>query len=107
VATYIKEIFMESYLPFAAGLAIVFAIFELSHIHRRLQQSEAMLARLLDHFNIELGVLAEPSEKVKNLAIRPGSKIEAIKAYRKQTGVDVKQAKEVVERLASLGQREA
>jgi hypothetical protein len=57
--------------------------------------------------NVASGVLAEPSEKVKNLAIRPDSKVEAIKAYREQTGVDVKRAIEVVERLASGGRHQA
>ncbi len=55
----------------------------------------------------ETGVLAEPSEQVRHLAIQPRSKIEAIKAYREQTGVDVKRAREVVERLAASGRTEA
>jgi hypothetical protein len=58
-------------------------------------------------FIIETGVLSEPSELVKELAIRRGSKIEAIKAYRRETGVDLRRANEVVERLASAGPREA
>jgi ribosomal protein L7/L12 len=57
--------------------------------------------------NTETGVLSEPSDEVKKLAVRRGSKIEAIKAYRQQTGVDLKRAKQVVERLASLGRPEA
>lgn len=55
----------------------------------------------------ESGVLSEPSEEVKKLAIRRDSKIEAIQAYRQQTGVDVKRAKVVVERLASSGRFDA
>jgi hypothetical protein len=55
----------------------------------------------------ETGVLAEPSEIVRHLAIQPRGKIEAIRAYREQTGVDVKRARQVVERLAAVSRAEA
>lgn len=42
------------------------------------------------------------SERVKQLAEEPGRKIEAIKAYREETGAGLKEAKDAVEEYMSL-----
>lgn len=47
------------------------------------------------------GVLSEPSDAVQALARGAGSRVEAIKAYREETGVDVRRAILVIDRLAS------
>jgi|ERR1700675_504668 Ribosomal protein L7/L12 C-terminal domain len=74
----------------------------LSHLTttRRLRTVEIRLEKLLSH----VGFVADasplpPSDDVAVLARRPGGKIAAIKAYRRQTGAGLKEAKEAVEAI--------
>jgi ribosomal protein L7/L12 len=41
----------------------------------------------------------EPSDEVKALAFTPGQQIAAIKLYREQTGADLMEAADVIQRL--------
>jgi ribosomal protein L7/L12 len=91
---------MFDYLPALLIIAVAVGAYQLAKFHERLQNSEAKLDALLRHFGIEWGTLAEPSDRVKELARDPKSRIEAIKAYRQQTGVGLKEAKKVVESIS-------
>jgi hypothetical protein len=58
------------------------------------------VTKLLEHQGIQLGVSAEPSARVRELARTPGKQVEAIKAYREQTGLGVKEAMAIVRSLS-------
>ncbi|MCV2354613.1 ribosomal protein L7/L12 [Paucibacter sp. B2R-40] len=84
-----------------AVLTLAFVLSLLVGIKSQLRESEAKLNALLMHMGIAWGQYAEPSEEVIALAKDPKAKIEAIKAYRTQTGLGLKEAKEVIDKLAS------
>jgi ribosomal protein L7/L12 len=77
-------------------LLIVVALL-LVDFHRRLRLLEAGVRKLLELQGVGVGSL-EPSSEVKQLALA-GSKIEAMRLYREQSGADVRRAKQVVEGL--------
>jgi ribosomal protein L7/L12 len=81
------------------ALAIVLS--QLASIQTRLRENEARLNALLKHLGVDWGAFAEPSDRVKALARDPKTKIQAIKAYREQTGLGLKEAKDVIEKLAT------
>ena len=83
-------------------LLIAFAFitsYQLACIVRSTQVTAAMMKRLLAQHGIDWEAAAEPSAKVRELASLPAMRVEAIKAYREQTGLDLKAAKAVVDRL--------
>jgi ribosomal protein L7/L12 len=82
----------------------VFALGQLAGILRSVQRTEAMLASLLARDGVQWGEAVEPSAKVKELALNPRTYVEAIKAYREQTGLDLREAKAVIDRLARVQQ---
>ena len=92
---------MHAYLwpVFMVMAAIV--IMQLSSILRSLRSTEAMVQRLLKQNEIQWQAAAEPSAAVKELAEDPNEEIAAIKAYREQTGLGLKEAKLVIEKLRS------
>ena len=69
-------------------------------IDRRTRRLEAMISQIMNHLGISGASVQEPSDEVKALAKDPKKFIDAIKAYREQTGLGLREAKEVVERLA-------
>jgi ribosomal protein L7/L12 len=95
---------MEGYIWVIFSAFGVLALMQLAStlagILRSLQSTEAMMKRFLAHQGIHWEAAVEPSEKVKELALKPGSTVAAIKAYREQTGVGLKEAKAVVEELS-------
>lgn len=90
-----------------AVLALAFGLAQLARIQARLRDSEAKLDALLKHLGVELGQFAEPSDQVKALARDPKMQIQAIKAYREQTGLGLKEAKEVIDQLARAATAES
>lgn len=67
-------------------------------IHHRLRRIEAKLDLILDH----LGISREKVERADSRALelmRQGRKLDAIKAYREQTGASLREAKEAVEAM--------
>jgi ribosomal protein L7/L12 len=90
---------MNENISLFLGLALLLLVYQLIRLSERLKQNETKLDALLKHFEIEWGALSEPSELVKKLAQDLSTRIQAIKAYRQQTGAGLKDAKEVVERL--------
>ena len=90
---------MESYLWILFFLLGLLALKQLASILRSLQSTEAMMKRFLAHQGMEWEAAIEPSARVKELAANAGSEIAAIKAYREQTGLGLKEAKAVIEEL--------
>jgi ribosomal protein L7/L12 len=69
-------------------------------IDRRTRRLETMISDIVRHLGVSGASIQEPSDEVKALAKDPEKFILAIKAYRAQTGLGLREAKEVVERLA-------
>lgn len=85
------------------------ALILLALVLMQLWRVEAALAKLSDtqyrivrKLDIDLDRLDPPSDEVRQLAKQPGKEIEAIRAYRKQTGVGLKQARTEIRSLASV-----
>ncbi len=91
---------MDQIFPLLLMLALVLGLAQLSRLQTQLQDAQAKLDALLKHLGVEWGQYAEPSEAVKTLAKHPSTRIEAIKAYREQTGLGLKEAQEVIDKLA-------
>ena len=70
------------------GLAVLIW-FRLDRISRQVSLLQALLPPTTGS--------VEPSERVKELALDPQSKIEAMKLYRAESGADVRIARQVVE----------
>jgi ribosomal protein L7/L12 len=68
---------------------------------RRIQEVERKLNLVLTHLGIDPNARVAPSSHVLSLASDPRKRIEAIKAYREQTGAGLKQAMEVVDKIAA------
>lgn len=67
---------------------------------RRLEDVERKLNLLLAHLGIDPSAQVIPSSHVINLATDPQRRIAAIRAYRLQSGVGLKEAVAVVDRIA-------
>ncbi|HEV2947777.1 MAG TPA: ribosomal protein L7/L12 [Gemmataceae bacterium] len=67
----------------------------------RMERLERKLNALLRHHGIDLTQGPALSDRVKQLAADPKRKIEAIKAYREETGVGLAEAKEAIEAFTS------
>lgn len=70
-------------------------------IDRRIRRLEAVLDRLSRHVGALPPLATEPSQKVRELAGTPGKKIEAIRALREEMGLDLKEAKRIIDSLES------
>jgi ribosomal protein L7/L12 len=87
-------------------LALNAVAFFFSH-SRRIQEVERKLNLVLTHLGIDptaqvdRSALASPSSHVMSLAADPRRRIDAIKAYREQTGADLKTAMQVVDSVAA------
>lgn len=68
-----------------------------ARIESRLARVEGKLNALLRHFHLDPAPGFALSERVMELARDPAKKIEAIKAYREETGAGLAEAKEAVE----------
>jgi hypothetical protein len=95
---------MEKYtftiIALGAVLAAATAIAtQSSKAERRIRTIERRLALLLHHFGIDPNAGLPPSEQVRLLATDPGKKLQAIRLYSKETGVDVKTSAAVVAAL--------
>jgi ribosomal protein L7/L12 len=77
--------------------AIAICLFRIFSLNNRITELENKYAKLCG----SLGYVEEPpkppSERVMLLAADPSQKIEAIKAYREETGCGLKEAKDAVE----------
>ena len=86
------------------GLAtlMILALTVLWTIDRRGRRTHRTLVALMAHLGADGGEPREPSDAVKALAADPRGKIAAIKAYRAEAGLGLVEAKEAIERLATL-----
>jgi hypothetical protein len=66
-------------------------------IRRDLARVDRKLSLLLKEMNISCDEVGGLSDRVKELARDPSRKIEAIKAYREETGAGLAEAKQTVE----------
>lgn len=71
-----------------------------SHM-RRIQEVERKLNLVLTHLGIDPNAQVAPSSHVMRLAADPRQRIEAIKAYREQTGAGLKVAAAVIDEIAA------
>jgi len=78
-----------------AGVVAIWAT--VTQMDRRLARTERKLNALLRHFSVEWTQMPALSDRVKELARDPKQKIQAIKAYREETGAGLAEAKEAVE----------
>jgi ribosomal protein L7/L12 len=74
--------------------------FAFSHM-RRMQELERKLDLVLTHLGIDPSMRVAPSSHVIDLATDPRKRIEAIKAYREQTGAGLKEAVALIEEIAA------
>jgi ribosomal protein L7/L12 len=85
------------------GVVLLVAVVGLSSsaTERRLTRRLERMERKLDAIVVQLGVtVEEPGLAEVTALLREGKKIQAIKAYRENTGADLKEARDAVERLA-------
>jgi ribosomal protein L7/L12 len=82
-------------------LLIANAIALLSNRTRQLPDVERKLNLVLAHFGIDPTAEVAPSDRVTSLASDPRQRIEAIKAYRMQTGAGLKESAAVIDRIAA------
>ena len=68
---------------------------------RRIQEVERKLNLVLTHLGIDSSVRIAPSSHVVDLARDPRQRIEAIKAYRAQTGAGLKDAVAVIDEIVA------
>jgi len=68
---------------------------------RRIQELERKLNLVLTHLGIDPSVRVAPSSHVIDLATDPRKRIEAIKAYREQTGAGLKEALAIIDEIAA------
>jgi hypothetical protein len=85
---------------FVGILVLLILWSSLRSVSQRLRGLERDASALLRHFNIDPTIVGPPSEEVKRLARDPRQKIEAMRLFRRETGADVKTARETIEALA-------
>jgi ribosomal protein L7/L12 len=96
-----KEKIVEVSVVWIVAVVGLLAVIEMVRLRGRLDRIEEMLAKVLDHLNVDASVSMEPSDTVKRLAADRKSYVQAIKAYREQTGLGLKPAKAMIDRLAA------
>jgi ribosomal protein L7/L12 len=83
------------------GAVVIFAILnalrEAGNVRRDVARVDRKLNLILEQMNISFDESAGLSDRVKELARDPNRKIEAVKAYREETGAGLAEAKNAVE----------
>jgi ribosomal protein L7/L12 len=88
---------MEWIAPAFVLVGVIMICATVAQTNQRLARTERKLNALLRHFGIEPNQGPPLSDRVKELARDPEQKIAAIKVYREETGVSLREAKEAVE----------
>ena len=91
---------MSEYFSISVLILLLYIAYQLSRINDQAQWIQFGLGKLLEKQGIEVGRAVEPSPRVKELAQVPGAEVEAIRAYREQTGLGLKEARAVVKALS-------
>jgi ribosomal protein L7/L12 len=90
---------MDAFAYFFLGLTVLIMIFSIDstvkRLDRKLKRIDMSLNLILNRMEIEFP--SQLSERVKQIALDPYRKIEAIKLYREETNTSLKDAKEAVE----------
>ena len=90
---------MDAFAYFFLGLTVLIMIFSIDstvkRLDRKLKRIDMSLSLILNRMEIEFP--SRLSERVKQIALDPNRKIEAIKLYREETNTSLKDAKEAVE----------
>lgn len=76
---------------------------ESARTNERLLKLELMLGAIIEHLNIDFDFQAEMKKQLSASvieAIENGRKIEAIKLYRKETGVGLAEAQRIIEMVS-------
>lgn len=84
------------------GVLIVLVFWLCLTVDRRIRSIEQKLDWLLRQLGAtpaDLATPPEPSANVREIAARSGDRIAAMRAYRTETGADVRMAKAVVDKL--------
>jgi len=81
-------------LTAAVGLCAVLGL-----LGRRVQSLEPQMSALQRHLGLTSPPLYSRSDRAKQLAADPKKKIEAIKAFREESGPGVREAKRIIEEL--------
>ena len=92
--TIVEYSLFGSLLAITAGLALDYS--------RRLRDIERKITLLLSHFEIDPTSPVEPSSRVRDLAADPKKRFAAIEAYRGETGANLKEAAEVIDRMMDI-----
>jgi Ribosomal protein L7/L12 C-terminal domain len=91
------------------GMVVVFGILnaerQAGSIRRDVARLDRKMNLILEQMNISLDEHVGMSDRVKDLARDPSRKIEAIKAYREETGAGLAEAKQAVEEFIDSLQR--
>ena len=74
-------------------------------LDRRMRRLESALDRLSRHIGALPPLATEPSQRVKDLAVMPEKKVEAIRALREEMGLDLKEAVRTVDSLNAEASR--
>ena len=83
------------FLSLTALIIILSINSTVKRLDRKLKRIDMSLSLILNRMEIEFP--SRLSERVKQMALDPDRKIEAIKLYREETNVSLKEAKEAVE----------
>lgn len=97
---------MENPLWFGLFALAGLVLMQLANIARSLRSTEAILAQLLIQRRAR-DLPTEPSDRIRELASHRRTYVAAIRAYREQTGLGLKEAKAVVDLLAHSARRAA
>ena len=92
---------MIELLPYLVGAIVVLIWIRVERVSCQVMEVQIQLSALRRELGLAPELSAEPSERVKGLAADAKRTVEAIKAYREESGADLKLAKQVVEQLRS------
>lgn len=86
---------------------LVLPAFVSSHwgLERRMRRVESAIDRLSPHVGALPPLVTEPSQRVDDLAMMPGKKVEAIRALREEMGSNLNEATKIVASLKTKAMR--
>ncbi len=89
----------------AISLNVAIVKHEIDRTRRNIARADRKLSLILEHLNIGFDEFETLSDRVKELAGDPSQRIEAIKAYRKETKAGLPEAKEAIDTFIKSIQR--
>ena len=88
---------MENWVAVIGIIAALGLCAVLGRLGSRVQSLEQQMSALQRHLGLTSPPLYSPSDRVKQLAADPKRKIEAIKAFREESGLGLSEAKRIIE----------